>query len=125
MELIQIIYQALIFTFGLFVLVAIISFFVFKTKKKNFQPVHELETINKVGVTEKKFYIRAIEKKQDKYYQSIILPINNSPVNEVGVIYESLNKTNYDLKTTNIKKNNQRYTIMNHELKNNRAANYY
>jgi hypothetical protein len=125
MELIQIIYQVLIFTFGLFVLVTIISFFLFKKKKENSRPVYELETDNNAGVTEEKYYIRAIETNQDKYYQSIILPINNSPKKEVGVISESLNETNYDLKITNIKRNKQRYTIMNNEIKNNRAANYY
>ena len=125
MELIQIIYQVLIFTFGLFVLVTIISFFLFKKKKENSRPVYELETDNNAGVTEEKYYIGAIETKQDKYYQSIILPNNNPPKKEVGVIFESLNETNYDLKITNIKRGNRRYTIMNNEIKNNRAANYY
>jgi lipopolysaccharide export LptBFGC system permease protein LptF len=125
MELIQIIYPVLILTFGLFVLVTIYSFFLFKTKKENSRPVYEFETLNNVGVIEEEFYIRAIEKKKDKYYESVIMQNNNSHKKEVDAISESSNKNYYDLKINNIKRNNQRYTIMNHELKKNRTAKYY
>lgn len=119
-------------TCGLLIFIIAFSFFLSKMNKVNTKRNHELRTQGLTGINKPVIYIPVSKKNKSYFPGPQIFHMNHPKPKEVNIILKSTMlksspATNNEMKKTNSKKSNQRYTIVNDEQykNNNRAANYY